>query len=155
MSIANEISRIKSAKEEIRTSIEIRGASIEENLTIDFYPKILESMPYAVKGEFTPEEDTQLFSIKGLPFTPEYIYVGCNDLYLSGVENSVILYSHGKSCRGVFLGYDGENKTSNIISPTSSMAVWGDNGYSFDTSVTSYCFKAGYTYEYIIAGGFS
>lgn len=153
MSIANEITRIKGAKEALKSSIEKRGASVSENITIDAYPQLLESMPYVIKVTFTPEEDTQQFSISGLPFAPEFVYAGCNELYALNINNSVIFYTQGKNLRGALYGCEGTNKTSIIISPTSSMATWENDGYSFNISAKPYCFKAGYSYVYIIAGG--
>ncbi len=160
MSIANEISRIKGAKETIKSAVEKRGVSIGDNVLMDLYSTIIESAPYAVKGYFTPEADTKVFSINGLPFAPRSVYLVSNELYNAGVDNSVILLTNGDGLRGncVYCG-DGA-KTTAFISENSSLDVWSEGGYEIDlskssSSISECVFKAGYTYEYYITGGFS
>ncbi len=160
MSIANEINRIISAKENIRESIEKRGISVDNDALVDSYGEKIESAPYAVKGFFTPEADTQVFSLSGLPFAPKAVYMFCDELYTMNVDDVVVLSAHGEGVRGVTVSRTGGSNTTSFLSPTSSLAQWNTDGYSIDLSKSSGAmknvwFKAGYTYEYYIAGGFS
>lgn len=159
MSISNEIIRLKNAKESIKNSIEKRGVTIPSGALIDTYSNSLESAPYSFKGLFTPEVDTQSFSIGGLPCKPCAFYIVCNELYNAGVLNSVIFIAHGNGTRGCCTAYITEGRIATYISENSPLAVWSDSGYKIDLSKSSGSmsdcfFKAGYTYEYYIAGGF-
>ncbi|MBQ4569244.1 MAG: hypothetical protein IJA62_04235 [Ruminococcus sp.] len=160
MSIANEISRIKNAKEVIRSAVEKRGVTLEDSVLVDSYAAVIESAPYAVKGSFTPEADTQVFSISGLPFAPKSIYLVSNELYSAGVENGVILLTNGDGLRGSCVSYADGTRLTSFISENSSLDVWSADGYEIDLSkssstISGWAFKAGYTYEYYITGGFS
>ncbi len=160
MSILNEIKRLKNAKESIKGSIEKRGVTVPQGARIDTYSDVLESAPYGFKGLFTPEVDTQSFSIGGLPCEPSTFYIVCNELHQAGVKNSVIFIVHGNGARGCCTAYSTDARTTTYISESSPLAVWSESGYEIDlskssSSMSDWFFKAGYTYEYYIAGGFS
>lgn len=161
MSIAEEITRLQNAKESIKNSMEKRGAELSEDLLISDFASLIDSIPCVVKGSFTPEEDTKVFSISGLPFAPEFIYLVCNDLYGTEISNATIYVCHGNGYRGSRLGYldTTEGVAASNLSPDTTLASWTDDGYEIDfsksTSATGLAiFKAGYTYTYFVAGGF-
>ncbi len=158
MSIANEIERISQSKENLKSSLEARGAVVDEGVAIDSYKEIFDSCPYAVRGFFTPEEDTTAFSITGLKFTPHSLTLDSLELYSNAVSNAILMAMCVKDNAGVVVCYK-ENGTERYlrgIGPTSSAVSWGEKEVTFVLPESlGQTFKAGYTYEYIISGGFS
>ena len=45
MSIASEITRLQTAKANLKTSLEAKGATIASDATIDTYPTVLDDIP--------------------------------------------------------------------------------------------------------------
>lgn len=80
MSIASEIKRLITAKSNLKTSFQKRNIPIE-NETIDKYAEKLDFAAVALNGSFVPEQDTRIFQIKGLSFTPTAIQISNNELY--------------------------------------------------------------------------
>lgn len=157
MSIANEIKRISQSKDSLKSSLESRGASVSENATIDIYPEILESCPHSVRGFFTPEEDTPTFSITGLKFTPHSLVLDSLELHSNVVQNAILMLMIVRDNAGAVIYYKENDSIRYIrtIVPTSSTVAWGENGVSFALPESlGQTLKAGYTYEYIISGGF-
>ena len=163
MSIANEITRIINAKKEIAQAVSKRGTAVDDTQKINSFAQMIENAPYAVKGYFTPEEDTSVFSVSGLPFAPTVVYMVCNELFSAGISNSVIMLSHGNNYRGVKIGFNDslDSVSTSFISEVSTLCDWSGDGYSIDFSRSSSAntrnsvFKAGYTYVYFVSGGFS
>ena len=159
MSIASEIKRLKDAKQDIKDAIEKRGVAVSESLKIDSFAAVINSAPYGIRGTFTPEEDTQVFSISGLPFSPESVYVVCNELYNSGIVDAICLFVHSKDKRGMALSWGETARLFSALSEGSKLSVYKDDGYEFDVSesqgMSTNVFKAGYSYDYYISGGFA
>ena len=157
MSIADEIKRISQSKESLKSSLESRGASVSENTTIEIYPEILESCPHSVRGFFTPEEDTNTFSVTGLKFTPHSLTLDSLELYSNAVSNAILMVMCVKNNAGTVIYYK-EDSTRYLrgIGPDSANVSWGENVVTFSLPESlGQTFKAGYTYEYIISGGFA
>ena len=156
MSIANEIERIMNAKADIKRELELRGVAVDEDKTIDDYGYALSSCPYAIRGFFTPEEDTNSFSISDLPFVPHSFEFGCDGLTSSAVSMALINGHAIKGNNGVVCMYNNNNVKSSLnITPTSSAVSWSDSAFSIEIPASrGYVFKAGYTYEYLMTGGF-
>lgn len=161
MSISDEIIRIKNAKENLKVSLQKRGTEISGDVLIHDYYSVLDSAPYAVKGTFTPEADTKVFSINGLPFAPAAVYIVCNELHNLKVDNATVFCVQGKGYRGARIGYfeNDPGLSASFISENSGLTKWLDDGYEIDfsqsgSSMQYSVFKAGYTYTYFISGGF-
>lgn len=158
MSIADEIIRLNESKQDIKDAVEKRGVAVDESATIDRYASFVENAPYAVKGKFTPEEDTYVFSVSGVNFTPVTVVSCCTEFENNVVPGSVealSLYRGGYS--SLRFRDDIGTRMYASISIDSSAVVWTDNGVEFTVSQNTgpKLFKAGYTYEYIVSGGFS
>ncbi len=161
MSIANEITRIKNAKSTIKDAVVKRGVSLGSSALIDTYGAKLESAPYAVRGYFTPEADTSVFSVSGLPFRPKTAYIVCNELQNITISNTIIVFVNGDGLRGVSLFWgNNETRKTTSFSEDTTLTTWTQGGFSLNVQMASSefgsaVFKAGYTYEYYITGGFS
>ena len=161
MSIIAEVQRISQAKNDIKTAIEKRGILINSTITIDNYSELINNVPYAVQGKFTPEIDTSVFSISGLPFSPHSIYIVCNDLETEKLDYALVNLCDAKNKRGLGFYYRENVSTGALvkISEESALKTYLDNGYEIDFSKSSAAatklivFKAGYTYDYYITGG--
>ena len=159
MSIVSEIIRLQTAKQEIRNALEKHGVVVDENSCLDTFAEAVENAPYAVTGTFTPEEDTQLFSVEGLPFEPETVYLSIEeDVIVSGI---VLLMGKGKGNLGFASSYSVEGaQTSTKLSINSALVSFSKNGVSFNSALSSGrlsdgWFKAGYTYMYYIVGNYN
>lgn len=157
MSIANEIKRLQNAKQELKSAIEKRGVSVQTIDNLDVFASKLDSVPFAVKGTVTPEEDTLTVEINGLNFVPEYILLHCDELEKTTVVGALRNAWFRKNHLGA-LSYwksSGVSTTANL-STTSNVVLFYDTGITLklpDSGIAY--FKKGYTYEYIISGGFA
>ena len=157
MSIASEITRLRGAKEDIRSAVEKRGILAADSQKLSDYPPLIESVPYAVKGTVTPEEDADIFEIKGLGFVPQSISVVCGDYEKNPVENALGYFHLCRGRMGIFMFIDKTlSKKFVNLSSGSSVYSWSDDGVTFYApNPESYgYFKKGYTYDFIITGGF-
>lgn len=159
MSIKNEINRLQSAKQDIKNAIEKRGVIVEDSLKLDSFANVLGTAPYAVCGTFTPEEDTQVFSVNGLPFSVDNVYIVCGDLSINSVVDAIYMVVHAKGDRGAAVHWSENGRALNGISENSTLSEYREDGYTFDASksqgMSNDVFKAGYTYNYYIGGGLS
>lgn len=158
MSIASEITRIENAKKKMKSSIEKRGFSVGGSATLDKFSNLIDKFPYIIKGSFTPNEDTAVFAVNGLSFVPKLVFMDCLEFEGNVVAGAIEYVVLNKESYGM-LRYRGDDLTRLItsISLNSSAIEWEDNGLVFTVSQTSASrvFKAGYTYNYIICGGYS
>lgn len=157
MSISNEISRIRSAKQNIKSSIERRGVPVGEEDTLGVYAEKISSAPFAVRGTFTPEEDATEFILSGLDFSPKIVYCSCLEFEENTIANSIEFFALCKQGYGVvrYRNSELERLLSNI-GINSSVVQWYEDGVKFTVvqgSIPKF-FKAGYTYEYFVMGGF-
>lgn len=157
MSIANEIVRLKNAKESMKTALLKRGAQVEQDAAIDLYPQILEDMPYAVSGAFTPEEDSDTFEMNALSFEPQAIMVTCNDFEDVIVPASIVfLFARKNNLGGVYYYTPSSDKKYAVIKSSSDVVAWSENGVNVKVAAAnSGYFKKGYTYRYVVSGGFN
>lgn len=156
MSIASEIERLQTAKADLKTAIEKRGITVGDT-TIENYTQLLNNCPYSMKGQFTPSEDTNIFSIQNLPFKPHTIIISNIELYNSIISGAVICYAQINTYPGVFTcgSEDGQSLITLGIKPNSTAVNFLDNAFILEMpSSLDYKFKAGYTYEFIISGGY-
>ena len=121
MSITTELQRISQAKADLKTVIEKRGVNVGDT-TIDNYTQLLNNCPYSMKGQFTPSEDTSIFSIQNLPFKPHAIIISNTELYNSIISGAIVSYGQINTYPGVFVcgGEDGQsltNSTSLNVTP--------------------------------------
>lgn len=156
MSIASEVSRLQSAKADLKTAIEARGVLVGTDEKIDTYASKIGEITTMVKGQWSPETDTTIFSISDLSFVPEVVFV-----VISGSEeglppNSVVSYVKGRKCTGnlKFVNSSGNSGSLSVISGTSA-ETWTNNGYTLNIPYpdTHGYFRSGYTYHFFVAGG--
>lgn len=158
MSINTETQRLIQAKADLKTSIEKRGVNIESEDRIDIYYEFLDSCPFAVSGEFVPNDDLKQFSITGLPFTPKSLLLICSDQVALGNNrnpNTLVLASTHKGLYSSML-YTDESASNRLgnVKPGSSFITWYDDGVSINIpdSITA-TFQMGLYYNYYITGG--
>lgn len=160
MSIANEISRLQTAKQEIKNSLQQHGVIISEEALLNEYATAIDGAPYAVTGFFTPEEDTQVFSVEGLPFELETVYVSLTeDIVVNGM---VTVLGKTKDCFGIASGFtidSGALITTRLVLE-SRLIQFTEKGCVFNCGLSSgyigqTCFKAGYTYKYFLVGNYN
>lgn len=152
MSIANEVERIVSAKNELKTELALRGADIK-NDTLDTFASKLKELMHCIKGEWTPEEDTATFGTSGLNFYPEIVVVFNRDMHSLDITEAVSLAVLIRGSTGIvrYRKSDGQISHANVA-PTSSVALWSDSGYEVTMPGSSAKFISGYTYEYYVLG---
>ncbi len=158
MSIINEIERLQSAKQDVKLSIEKRGVPVSTEDTLSVYAQKVDSAPFAARGTFTPEEDTIQFTLRGLGFEPKTVVMGCLEYDNNAVANSielVVLWNGGFG--GLRYRNDDLTRAFASIGIDSSVVVWYNDGVKITVSQTQgeKFFKAGYTYEYFVSGGFA
>ncbi len=158
MSIAKEIERLQSAKQDIKSSIEKHGVPVSDDATLDLYSQILDTVPYTVKGTFTPEEDTDRFEISGLAYVPQTLSVSCQELYSNVVAASVVfVYAMKGNTTSIWYTASDMKGTGANAGPNTSVITWGENSVIFKIPAadTKGYLKKGYTYDYVISGGFA
>lgn len=111
---------------------------------------------FPVKGTFVPEDDTKIFDISGLSFTPTSLFIMCSDECVSsgnGTPSSIICINKPKELRG-FVQHRDDSLTVNIayLGVTSSMFAWSENGVKVTIPIDRY-FKKGLVYNYYVLGG--
>lgn len=82
MSIATEITRLQTAKADIKTSLENKGATIPYSTKLDEYSTIIDSLPNAVKYGMSADNILGNVNSNGEIQQPTQLF----DLVLSGVE---------------------------------------------------------------------
>lgn len=157
MSIASEIERLNSAKENIKTAVIKRGTDVSDAATLDAYSQLIENCPYAINGSFTPEEDTDTFVLSGLNFGPDVLYISCPDLEGVAVDTAILIACCYKDNLGGIYYYSPTlDKKFALLKPTTKIFTWSQNGVEFKITTTNDAlFKKGYTYKYACAGGFA
>lgn len=112
--------------------------------------------PNAVKGTFTPEEDTAVFSVDDLPFKPCCFVIGSAVLHSTAVNTAIFSTNHINGVTGAVYYYSASGKKSaGTLDQTDPVATnYADNSLIIDYTGWGMYFKAGYTYDYIISGGF-
>jgi len=155
MSIATEINRLCIAKGELKSALEKRGVVVSDTDTIDSFGALLSSAPCAVKGAFTPEKDTAYFELSGLDFVPETLSVICNDFETNALANTICCVYVSKGKIGSLMYYDDTNKKSFVhVYSTADIALWSEDSVVVQIPSSRAFFKKGYTYDYVISGGF-
>lgn len=110
----------------------------------------------AVKGTFTLKSDMVKLEFKDLPFKPCSFVICCKDLSENKVSKALVTTSHINGVCGEIVYY----KTATTVSygflyPVDETAtIYGENSLNINYTGWGMLFKAGYTYEYIISGGF-
>ena len=158
MSIANEIERIMDAKAKLRSAIESKGITVSDDVILDDYPELFEKCPSAIRGTFTPEEDTKIFTLNNLSFSPQCWALGCVELHNTAIPKSFIQGFHQKGVMGFIRSRtsDMSQYVATPINPGSSATNWGSTEFVFAIPDSKdFFFKAGYTYEYMVCGGVS
>lgn len=157
MSITTELQRISQAKADLKTSIEKRGVTVPTVNKIDTFAELFDSAPFAVKGTVTPEEDTLTVEINGLNFVPECIVFHNCELATTSVPSALRNIWFRKNHSGVLTYYKSTGvSTTAQLSLESDIVFWNDTGITLmlPDNGSAY-FKKGYTYEFIISGGFT
>ena len=110
----------------------------------------------AVRGTFTLEADTAIFSIDNLPFNPCNFTIGCSDLYTTPVANAIVVTCHTEGVTGNIHYYNSSKALKGgTLDPTDpNVTGYTDNSLTINYTGWGMYFKAGYTYDYIISGGF-
>ena len=153
MSIKEELIRIQDDKERIATNIELKGVKVED-AKIDQLASFLDSCPYVTSGEFTPQYDsTANFTISGLPFKPQYIYMESIELYSSKSNRyikavEIIKDKHSKVCY-----YENDANVVKLYD-SSDCIEWYSNGFQLNVWAGFQHSFASRTYKYYILGGF-
>lgn len=142
-------------KPELKAAIEERGADIPEEANLDEYANYLRQCPSFTTGTFTPETDTDTFSVDNLPFTPSvfmiYIIDDITDYSVAGVCKCVLV----KNGDGLIRYMRATGKYGNSQIPYAAAGSWFDFGensvnYYIPADTVGYL-RAGYTYNYVIA----
>jgi surface protein len=112
--------------------------------------------PKAVKGTFTPEADMEVISFDNLPFKPSSYVIACKELYTEIVDSAVICTSHINGVTGDIVWWiDANTQGFGTLDPVDySVTGYGENSLTIAYTGWGMVFKAGYTYDYIISGGF-
>ena len=157
MSIVNELHRISQAKADLKASIEAKGVTIEDTATIDTFAskvdEIIGSASSSIKGTFKPTADTGIFELNGLSIKPEVFAICCNGLYASSVVGAVVnceLYKEHYGCCSYNIS--ASELSHSMVTPNSAIVSWGEDSIKISVPTNIAVFKAGYTYDYIIAG---
>ena len=157
MSIVSEIQRLDNAKESIRTEMTKRGLAVSDSEKLDAYGGVLASYPYVTRGSFTPEEDTENFVISGLCYSPVAVCVACEELIDVKVASSIIYALAYKGHAGTihYVSPSSEKQLANVYHK-SSIISFEDNAVSVNipSAETQGYFKKGYTYDFVVTGGF-
>ena len=141
-------------KPELKAAIEERGAVIPVTANVDEYAGYLRSCPNAAIGTFTPEEDTDTFSVDGLPFTPTYFAIytvdDITDFTVGGVCKCTLI----KNGDGLIRYMRTTGKYGNSQLPYAANGTWFDFkedsvNYYIPADTVGY-FRAGYTYHYVV-----
>lgn len=145
MSIADKLITIAENEQRVYESGYAKGVSD----TLDTYP-------LGISGTFVPTEDTKIFELNGLSFTPTSLFIMCSDECVSsgnGSPSSIICVNKPKELRG-FVQHRDDSLTVNIayLGATSSMFAWSENGVKVNIPIDRY-FKKGLVYNYYITGG--
>lgn len=147
-------------KPDLKAAIEERGAVITRETNIDEYADILRSCPYIASGTFTPEEDSTRFEVKDLGFEPSIALIFYWDEaelpYDTIAVSKIFAVKDGKGFMRIkrTTGKFGSDALYYVPEGNSwiyEMIISKDKVVlDFDSSVIGF-YKAGYTYNYIIA----
>lgn len=143
-------------KPELKAAIEERGTVIPVEANVDEYARYLRSCPNFAIGTFTPEEDTEYFSVTDLPFKPSTLSIyyphHSYDEYETGKLQIIQVDLHRDS--NCFIKViKGEYKYSNMaMAPAAAPEYYNFTNDSVHYSITGQgtYFRAGYTYHYIV-----
>lgn len=157
MSILTELQRLSKAKADLKTAIESKGVTIDDDAKLDTFAskveEIIGSASSAVKGTFKPTTDTGIFELNGLNFNPEVFAICCNGLYASGIVGAVVnceLYKEHYGCCSYNIS--ASELSHSMVTPNSAIVSWGEDSIKISVPTNIAAFKAGYTYNYIVAG---
>lgn len=93
MSIATEISRLQTAKADIKTAIENKGVTVPSSTTLDGYATLIDSISSGasnlIQGEFTTGSSAGYDSIT-LPYTGNGYPIACIVVIKDGAYNSSV-----------------------------------------------------------------
>lgn len=173
MSIATEITRLQTAKANIKSAIEGKGVAVSSSATLDAYASLVSSIPTGgggstllARGSYTPTEDVSASNVQiphALGVQPDFVIV-CADS-LTADASYTVPYIAFATC-----GVTGE------ISPQTTNGAWASYLYTRQTYnqtqyasetvlpskfldaswikvpfySTSHMLKAGVTYNYVI-----
>ena len=163
MSIANEISRIQSAKADIKTAIEAKGVTVPSSATIDTYPTYVSQIP-AGGGDDSTLRDliegdiTSITIPSGTTSIKEYGFVSCSSLSSVTIPDSVTSIGNYafSACRGLTSvtipdsvtsigdGAFGSSSLTSVTIPDSVTSI-GMNAFSFCSGLTSVSIGSGAT----------
>lgn len=157
MSIASEIERLRTAKQNIKSAINKRGVPVSDTAALDEYSGLVDVIPRVFKGTFTPEEDTDTFQLNELDFFPVTISVACKELENSSVESSVVFaYAFREFASTACFVTPSMERKFVFIRSTSEVVTWSDNSVliKIPSAEQNGFYKKGYTYECVVTGGF-
>lgn len=152
MSIATDIERVIEAKEALKVSIKNRGVDVVDTESLDVYDEKIKACPFAIRGTITPTVSTGTVEITGLPATPTHFSIYCPELMENPISRAYVMWTRTNG------GYASGFRTVSTADFTQVLSEkggeYGEGYFSFTTAGTSK-FRAGYTYEYYVTGGFS
>lgn len=162
MSIASEITRLQTAKADLKTAIEGKGVTVPSSATLDDYADLVDDIQtgggggYFAEGTYTLVSESVTFSVS-VNFNPKYVYAfvsnwrelghtswkrACVAGKMSGVQQRVQILSR-------YLN-NAYGSTGNITD--SPVASYSNGTLTFDSGSGSQTFPAGAVIEWFAAG---
>lgn len=146
-------------KYNLRTELQKYCATeISNSVSFTNYDKIVRSAYSAVKGSFTPTEDKSSITISQIPKQALYILVECKELCKgkpAGYQTAITGLSKQKAVAGEIRYYNSSgNQAVQTIAKTGVVDFNSDGTITLKPS-SGKVFRAGFTYDYYIIGGYA
>lgn len=173
MSIATEITRLQTAKANIKSAIEGKGVTVSSSATIDAYASLVSSIPtdgggstFLTRGSYTPTEDVYALNTQiphSLGVQPDFVIV-CADSLTASADYTVpyVVYSacskiheaSPQTTNGAWANYVYTRQTYNQTQYSSEPVVPSKfldaSWIKVPCYSSSQMLRAGVTYNYII-----